>query len=98
MKVEFLQLAQFELDDAFDYYERQLSGLGASFIAETTAVLTRIVERPDAWQKCSKRTRKCLLHKFPYAVIYQIRDENILIVAIAHQRRKPNYWQTRINN
>ena len=50
----------------------------------------------SAWSNISKRTRRCLLNKFPYGVIYQIRDEEILVLAIAHLHRRPGYWNKNV--
>lgn len=97
MKVEFLRLAQTELDDAFAYYELQQVGLGFKFQQTVSDSLSRIVNYPTAYQKVGKYSRRCVLHKFPYGVIYQYREtqQAILVVAIAHLHRQPDYWLSR---
>lgn len=95
MDIRFLQAAQYELDDSFDYYEQQSNGLGYDFLNEVLAAIKRIRYNPEAWTQISERTRRCLLNRFPFGVIYQIRDKEILIVAIAHLHRKPKYWKDR---
>jgi len=95
MKIEFLESAQYELDDAVEYYNHQKSGLGIEFLSEIIDSLNRISEYPDAWQKLTKRTRRCLIHRFPYGIIYQNRNDMILVVAVANLHRKPTYWHDR---
>jgi len=94
--IRLLKAAQSELDDGFIYYEDQISGLGYEFTDEIFATIKRIRLNPEAWTTFSKRTRRCLVHRFPYGVIYQVRKEELIIVAIAHLHRKPEYWLNRI--
>ena len=60
MKIKFLKLAQVELDDAFDYYESQLSGLGFRFQSEIAKSLSRIISYPHSYQKKWKVLKKML--------------------------------------
>lgn len=98
MKISFLKPAERELGEAVEYYEAQELGLGFEFFEEVWAAIERIEKNPKAWQPMSPRTRRCQTHRFPYGVIYQIREEEdeILIVAVAHLHRKPDYWRNRI--
>lgn len=96
MEINFLEIAQKELDDAIEYYNYEVQGLGDAFLAEVLNALDRIGKFPEAWHPCSKRTRRCQTRRFPYGVIYQIREKEILIVAIANLHRRPDYWKDRI--
>ena len=96
MEVRFLNAAQIELDEAFYYYEEQIEGLGHDFIKEVLATVKRIKNNPEAWTQLSVRTRRCLTHRFPFGIVYQLRENEILIVAIAHLHRKPGYWKNRL--
>lgn len=97
MKVKFLQVAQIEFDDAFNYYESVLIGLGNRFQQEIAKSIERILSFPISYQKIGIYSRRCLVQKFPYGVIYQCRDNEdlILIVAISNLHRKPDYWLSR---
>ena len=97
VKVEFLEVAQQELDDAFEYYEYQQDGLGFRFVQEVYHAVTLIKTYPQGWSKISKNTRRCLVKTFPYGIIYQVREETALVVAVASLHRKPNYWVERVN-
>ena len=93
---DFLEPAQVELEEEVKYYNEQRVGLGYEFATEVAATISRILRYPEAWTKLSKRTRRCRTKRFPYGVIYQIRDDRILIVAVGHLRRKPFYWRNRV--
>jgi toxin ParE2 len=96
MRIRFLEIAQIELDEAIEYYNHETPGLGKEFLAAVLSALARIGRFPEAWHPSSKRTRRCQTRRFPYGIIYQIRKEEILVVAIANLHRKPDYWKYRI--
>ena len=97
MEVKLLKLAQSELDDAVAYYDLEQPGLGERFRDEVLRSISRITQFPSAYQGFSHATRRCLIAKFPYGIIYHHnsdRDE-IVVVAIAHLHRHPDYWISR---
>lgn len=96
MNVRVLAVAQRELDDAVVYYNQQQPGLGNAFLAETVAAIDRIRRFPRGWHPLGPELRRCLLRRFPYGVIYRVENEGVLIVALAHVHRRPEYWRTRI--
>jgi len=96
MKINFLEIAQIELDEAIEYYIYEVPGLGDAFLSEVLNALNRIGEFPKAWHSCSTQARRCQTRRFPYGIIYQIREQEILVVAVAHLHRKPDHWQDRI--
>ena len=96
MRIRFLEIAQIELDEAIEYYNYEAAGLGDEFLSEVLNTLDRIGEFPEAWHPCSKRTRRCQTRRFPYGIIYQIRKDEILVIAVANLHRKPEYWKNRI--
>ena len=57
MKINFLEVAQYELEDAIDYYNYELPGLGDAFLNEVLNALDRIGKFPEAWHPCSERTK-----------------------------------------
>lgn len=96
MNIEVLELARQEFDDAFVRYESQRSGLGEAFRAAVKIQMKKIKDHPDAWMLIRPVIRKCLGHRFPYDVIYQRIDDDLLILALAHKKRAPTYWAERI--
>jgi plasmid stabilization system protein ParE len=94
MNVVHLQAAQRELDEAFEWYEAQRSGLGNAFIDEINATVRRIRRNPEAYARVERDIRRALVKRFPYGVMYGYDPaaKLIVVVAIAHLHRKPGYW------
>lgn len=95
MRVVFSKYANLELEDAIHYYELEYSGLGTRFKEEVRMAALRIAEYPEAWSIERGEIRKCLLHKFPYKLLYSIEEDHLFVIAVAHQHRKPDYWVER---
>ena len=95
-KVEFHEDAALEYEAAFEWYlERSI--LAASKFAEAlNRGIDMIVEAPQRWPTGSNGTRRFLLQKFPFAIVYRELPAIIQMVAIAHTRRKPGYWRERV--
>lgn len=96
MKINILDEASAELDDAFQYYEYEQENLGYRFISKFADALELIKFYPSGWHPLSQKVRRCLIKSFPYGIIYQVREEEIIIVAVANLHQKPNYWVDRI--
>lgn len=96
MRIEILSCAEVELAEAVDYYNQQCAGLGYEFAAAVKSAFDRISAFPAAWPIFSRRTRRCMANPFPYGVLYQARDDCILVLAIMHLKRDPARWQDRI--
>ena len=93
MIYRFTSAALTELKRACLGYDRKEAGLGIRFLAEVDQAVTRIVMAPEAWRPLSARTRRCLVHRFPFGVLYQIRSREILIVSVMDLRRDPESWR-----
>ena len=98
MKVEILSPAEAELADAVSYYNEQSEGLGYEFAAEVKQTIARILQLPDAWTHLSARTRRCRTKRFPFGLVYQVRGDLVLIVAVMHLRRHPDTWRSRLGS
>lgn len=70
IQFKIIEEAELELDDAFDYYEYELEGLGKRFLEEFKRGIKRIVNHPYAWSPIQDNVRKCVLKKFPYNITY----------------------------
>jgi plasmid stabilization system protein ParE len=92
MRVIFSKYARQELDDATHYYEIEYQGLGKRFRDEVQKAAKRISEYPESWSVERGAVRKCILHKFPYKLLYSIESNHVFIIAVAHQHRRPDYW------
>ncbi len=99
MNIDFLEPAAREFYEAIVFYNLQRRGLGQEFAKEVEDAIERIKQNPEAWTtiSSSQRARRCLTNRFPYGIIYQIRQDTLLIVAVWHLRRRPQAWQDRIS-
>ncbi len=95
MKARLASAAKIDLAAAKAYYEAQRPGLGADFLNEVLATVERVEELPHAWQKMSEKLRRCRLHRFPYGLIYHVRADEIIILAVAHLHSEPSRWLKR---
>jgi plasmid stabilization system protein ParE len=98
MNVLLLDPAQHELDEAIAWYANQAPGLGEAFLIETLKVLKLVDQFPQAWHPMSAQIRRCRLNRFPYSVIYAVEEDDLVVIAIAHQHRKPGYWRERLKD
>jgi toxin ParE2 len=96
VNVRVLEIAQRELDEAVSYYNGQVAGLGDAFLLEAIAAIERIRQFPDAWHPLGENFRRCRLRRFPYGLIYHADESGVLVVAVAHSHRRPEYWRDRL--
>jgi plasmid stabilization system protein ParE len=97
MTIEFLAIAETELDEAYHWYESQQKNLGFQFLTEIDASLRKIAAYPEAFLKITPDIRRCLVKRFPYGILYGIDSDKIIVVAIMHLHRKPDYWLSRLD-
>lgn len=95
MTINFHRDARKEFFEAAEYYEEQVVGLGDDFIDEVEKVLSLIEQQPTAGSKITKTERRFLISRFPYGIIYSVKDESITILAVMNLKRKPGYWDSR---
>lgn len=87
--------ADSEVETAFDWYERELAGLGLEFLDELRRAYDQIVAGPFKYPKLRSNTRRTLLKRFPYAVYFAVDNEIIIVLAVFHTSRDPESWQRR---
>jgi plasmid stabilization system protein ParE len=87
--------ARADLADAFDWYESQREGLGSEFLAQVALVLESIEANPQQFPVLRGRTRRALVHRFPFGVFYVVEPDLIAVTACLHGRRDPRRWQSR---
>jgi len=91
MRYEFHPEALEEYDEAGHYYGQKEPGLELRFIVCVENAIEAILEDPLRWRRFDEDVRRCLTRLFPYAILYTIEADFILIVAVAHCSREPGY-------
>lgn len=96
MRYEFHPEALEEYERAALYYAEREPGLGLRFIEAVEGCIRRILEAPTRWQLIEEDIRRCFTRVFPYGVLYTVEPDCILIVAVMHCSREPDYWKLRV--
>jgi len=92
----FLEPARRELFDISAYYESQAPGLGSDFLSVVSAAVSLLRDDPELGAPHQFGTRRFVLPRFPFSIVYLDEPEFIVAVAISHHRRQPGYWSERI--
>ena len=88
--------AEDEIKASVDWYEEQAGGLGVDFISELDRAINSIKTLPDVWPKYQIHYQKFLLSRFPFSVVFEVEEHQIVVYAVMHNSRKPGYWNDRI--
>lgn len=88
--------ARAEFLAAVEYYEQCQSGLGRRFREAVETEVDSVGSMPFRFRVLHPPFRRCLIPKFPYSIIFSIEPSFILVIAVAHAKRKPGYWHDRI--
>jgi len=86
-----------ELEHSRTWYEERANNLGTEFLIEVDRAIETVREAPRIWPIIEKdrSIRRYIVHRFPYSVVYRIKDHLIQIIAVMHLRRHPDYWRGR---
>lgn len=95
MKSAFHPEAREELLAAVDFYNQVESGLGLDFANEIQAAVDMIEAFPNAWTPVDSDLCRCLVRRFPYAILYAVERDVVMIYAVMHIHRDPDYWKSR---
>ena len=96
MNVIFHPEVENEFIDAISYYENCDSGLGLDFSHEIAVAIRNAADYPKMWPLVEEQIHRCLVHRFPYGILYCIEPDTIHILAIMNLHRDPDYWKHRL--
>lgn len=96
MKYSFHPEAEAEFAAGATYYEKCEPGLGLDFSREIHSAIQNILTYPAMWPTIETDVRRCLVHRFPYGVLYSVEAHGIFILAVMHLHRDPDYWKHRM--
>ncbi|NEP54665.1 MAG: type II toxin-antitoxin system RelE/ParE family toxin [Moorea sp. SIO3C2] len=96
MKYNFHPDALTEYSEAVQYYANQRVALAQSFIDAVEDAIYRLRVSPQRYPILQADVRRCLTRQFPYALLYTVEPDSILILAVMHCRKNPKYWQSRL--
>jgi plasmid stabilization system protein ParE len=93
--VDLLPGARSDFDESFDWYAERSVLAAERFELAVDDALRRIAANPEKFAFVTTLHQACRVERFPFRVIYQVEPERIVVVAIAHAKRRPNYWKRR---
>jgi plasmid stabilization system protein ParE len=77
------------------WYGKRSQRAAEGFEAEFENALTQIAAAPLRFARCDQRHRRFLMRRYPYQVVYRSEGDDIVVIAVAHAKRKPLYWKNR---
>lgn len=96
MRIVFLSPALSEIVEAIEHYDDQAPSLGDALDTDLQRTLDTIVTHPGLGSPYGAATRRALLRRFPYSVVYRVLSDRLLVVAFPHHKRRPAYWIDRV--
>ena len=93
-----LPQAILDLETGISFYDTEYPGLGVEFAIEVRQLCRLIAQTPASGFKFRSGVRRRILRRFPYSILYTVDRTEVLIVAIAHQSRRPGYWSRRVQD
>jgi toxin ParE1/3/4 len=96
-KLEFHQGAVGDVKSAVAWYRKRSPKAAGNFIEEVRRAAETILVSPERWPPGVNNTRRFLLWRFPFSIIYSEHESAVMIWAVAHANRRPEYWQNRLS-
>jgi len=94
-RITFHPAAETEMIEAAKYYENQQKDLGKRFLISIQDGINRIQINPLLYPFVYENVRRCLIKIFPFGILFRISSDQIMIMAVMHLHRNPNYWKNR---
>ena len=98
LSIDYHPQARLEVDAAFDWYRERSPRAAERFYLELDKAHMKIQDSPKSWPAFLYGTRRFLLKRYPYIVVYRVAEHRIEVIAVAHGRRRPGYWADRLTS
>jgi plasmid stabilization system protein ParE len=93
--VDFLPGARRDFDESFDWYAERSAVAAERFSNAIDEALQRLAANPEWFAFFDARHQECSVQRFPFRIVFRDEPGRVLIVAVAHAKRRPGYWQAR---
>jgi toxin ParE1/3/4 len=97
MRIRFQASARLELFEEAHWYGRRKAGLDDEFLLEVQTVLNLLKQFPGSGTPHDRGTRRILVNRFPFSIIYRVVADDLTIYAVAHHKLPANYWVRRLD-
>jgi len=95
LPIDYLSDARRDFDESFDWYSERSTQAAIRFADAVDAALMQLAARPTRFPSSDGVHRECPVKKFPFRIVYRLAENRVLVVAIAHAKRRPGYWKDR---
>lgn len=96
MGVEYLSGARADFDESFDWYAKRSARAAIRFVLAVDKAIELIAADPGRFPKTYAGCRYCSLKRYPFTVVFREEIDRLVIVAMAHAKRRPGYWRRRV--
>jgi plasmid stabilization system protein ParE len=94
---EFFEAARKEFDEAFDWYSKRSHGAAIGFASAVDAALDAILADPGRFPRTFAGCQYGKVDRYPYQIVYYRDERGVVVVAVAHAKRRPGYWRRRLS-
>jgi plasmid stabilization system protein ParE len=94
--VGFHPAAAQEAESAYDWYAVQDLAAAHAFLEELRHAVDAVSQNPRMWPRHGRRIRRYVCPLYPFSLVYRVRGDDVEVVAVAHGRRRPGYWRSRL--
>jgi plasmid stabilization system protein ParE len=95
LPVDYLPGARCDFDESFDWYSARSTRAAMNFVNAVDAALAAVAANPLRFAAVDDVHRECAVRRFPFRIIYRIVGDRIVVVAVAHAKRRPGFWKSR---
>jgi plasmid stabilization system protein ParE len=93
--IEYHSGARIDFDESFDWYRSRSVEAALGFIAAVDAAIEKITAAPDRFPSTTAGCRYCTLRRFPFRLVFREEAQRLVVMAVAHAKRRPGYWRER---
>ncbi len=93
--VEYLRGARRDFDESFDWYAERSAAAAVRFAGAVDDALLKSALNPAQFASRDGVHRDCPVERFPFRIVYRIVEDRVLVVALAHAKRRPGFWKRR---
>jgi plasmid stabilization system protein ParE len=95
LPVDYLPGARRDFDESFDWYAERSTQAAIRFVSAVDAALAAVAKDPMRFAAIDAIHRECPAKKFPFRIVYRLTQDRVVVVAVAHAKRRPGYWKAR---
>ena len=95
LPVDYLPAARRDFDESFDWYAERSLSAALGFVDSVDAALSTISADSERFQAVDNVHRACPIKRFPFRIVYRVARDRIVVVAVAHAKRRPGFWRKR---